>query len=63
MANKPLAAAHPGWNISVDEALENQRALDLDSLRATRPIHATVQTPPEIDEIFEKLARVIRAGA
>jgi aminopeptidase N len=65
MANKPLAAAHPDWNISVDETLENQRALDLDSLRATRPIHADVQTPSEIDAIFdtityEKGASVVR---
>jgi aminopeptidase N len=56
MANKPLAAAHPDWNISVDEALENQRALDLDALHSTRPIHADVQTPSEIDEIFDSIA-------
>jgi aminopeptidase N len=33
MANKPLAAAHADWNVGVDEAVENQRALDLDALR------------------------------
>ena len=42
MANKPLAAAQPEWNIAVDEAHENQTALGLDSLKATRPIHADV---------------------
>ena len=42
MANKPLAAAHPDWNIDVDEADENQTALGLDSLKSTRPIHADV---------------------
>ena len=26
MANKPLAAAHPDWNVPVDEAAENQMA-------------------------------------
>ena len=45
MANKPLAAAHPDWNVDVDEADENQTALALDSLTATRPIHADVSTP------------------
>ena len=45
MANKPLAAAQPEWNVAVDEALENQTALDLDSLKSTRPIHADVETP------------------
>ena len=42
MANKPLAAAHPDWNIAVDEAIENQTALGLDSLKSTRPIHSDV---------------------
>jgi aminopeptidase N len=65
MANKPLAAAHADWNIGVDEAVENQRALELDALRSTRPIHANVQTPSQIDEIFdaityEKGASVLR---
>jgi aminopeptidase N len=56
MANKPLAAAHPDWNIAVDEALENQTALSLDSLKATRPIHAAANTPAEIDEAFDAIA-------
>jgi aminopeptidase N len=56
MANKPLAAAHPEWNVPVDEALENQTALALDSLRSTRPIHAAANTPAEIDEAFDAIA-------
>jgi len=55
MANKPLAAAHSDWNIDVDEAMETQHALDLDSLSATHPIHADVQTPAEIDEFFDSI--------
>jgi aminopeptidase N len=55
MASKPLAAIHPDWNVNVDEALENQRALDLDMLHSTRPIHAEVRTPSEIDEIFDTI--------
>jgi aminopeptidase N len=56
MANKPLAVLHPEWNVAVDEAEENQSALALDSLKSTRPIHAEVQTPAEIDEAFDAIA-------
>jgi aminopeptidase N len=56
MANKPLAAAHPEWNVPVDEAEETQQALALDSLKATRPIHTDVQTPAQIDEAFDAIA-------
>ncbi|PYR48324.1 MAG: peptidase [Acidobacteria bacterium] len=56
MANKPLAAAHPDWTIAIDEAQENQTALALDSLKSTRPIHADVETPAQIDEAFDAIA-------
>ena len=56
MANKPLAATHPDWNIDVDEADENRTALGLDSLTSTRPIHADVMTPAQIDEAFDAIA-------
>jgi aminopeptidase N len=65
MANHPLAAWKPEWNIPVDEELETQEALALDSLRATHPIHVPVETPGEIDSVFdtivyEKGAAVLR---
>jgi aminopeptidase N len=56
MQNKPLAAAHPEWNIDVDEAADNQTALALDSLKSTRPVHSAVQTPAQIDEAFDAIA-------
>jgi aminopeptidase N len=56
MANHPLAAWRPDWNVAVDEALENQTALNLDSLKSTRPIHARVDTPAQIDEAFDAIA-------
>jgi aminopeptidase N len=56
MANKPLAVAHPEWSIDVDEADENRTALGLDSLKSTRPIHADVSTPAQIDEAFDAIA-------
>jgi aminopeptidase N len=56
MANKPLAAWRPDWNVPVDEVLETEQALTLDSLRATRPIHSAVTTPAEIDGAFDVIA-------
>ena len=56
MANKPLAALHPEWQIAVDEARENRTALGLDSLKSTRPIHADADTPAQIDEAFDAIA-------
>jgi aminopeptidase N len=56
MANTPLAALHPDWNIAVDEAQETQQALNLDSLKSTRPIQAKVETPAEIEEVFDAIA-------
>jgi aminopeptidase N len=56
MQNKPLAAAHPEWNITVDEAVDNQTALSLDSLKSTRSVHTDVQTPAQIDEAFDAIA-------
>jgi aminopeptidase N len=56
MANKPLAAAHPDWNVAVDEARETQTALSLDALRSTRPVHNDAETPAEIDEAFDAIA-------
>jgi len=55
MANKPVDAGHRDWNVDVDEAEENQQALALDSLNATRPIHVDVETPAQIDEAFDAI--------
>ncbi|HTK28697.1 MAG TPA: M1 family metallopeptidase [Vicinamibacterales bacterium] len=56
MANKPLADWHPDWQVPVDEALENKQAIDLDSLKATRAVHAAADSPGEINEAFDAIA-------
>jgi aminopeptidase N len=55
MANRPLAAMRPDWNIAVDEVVETQTALGLDGLKATHAIHAPAETPAEIDEAFDSI--------
>ncbi len=56
MANHPLEAWKPEWDVPVDEQAENQAALRLDALASTRPIQAAVETPAQIDEAFDPIA-------
>ena len=56
MANRPMAALHPEWDVAVDEALETQQALGLDSLASTRPVHVRADTPDEIEALFDAIA-------
>src|SRR5215470_7535164 len=56
MANRPLQAWKPEWNIPVDEELETQKALALDGLRSTHAIRSAVSTPAEIDAAFDPIS-------
>ena len=56
MANKPLAAWHPEWQMELDEVEETQAAVSTDALRATRSIRTKVETPDEINEVFDRIA-------
>jgi aminopeptidase N len=65
MANKPVAAWRPDWHVELDDAADTQGALGLDAMRSTRPIRMKVETPAEINEVFdgiayEKTAAVLR---
>lgn len=62
MANKPLAEWKPEWNVELDEVEETQKALSLDALRSTRAIRTNVQTPDEINEVFDAIAYEKSAG-
>ncbi len=54
MANHPLAAWKPEWNVPVDEEDEDQEALGLDALGSTRPVSAEVSTPAQIEAAFDQ---------
>jgi aminopeptidase N len=53
MSSHPLEAWRPEWRVDVDAADESQRALSLDSLASTHPIHAAVESPAEIEGSFD----------
>ena len=55
-ANKPLAAWKPEWKMDANAASETQAALGLDALRSTRAIHTQVETPAQINEVFDPIA-------
>ncbi|MGC1461824.1 MAG: M1 family metallopeptidase [Terracidiphilus sp.] len=56
MANKPLAAMHPEWNVDQDVAIDEDNTLDLDAQPTTRAIRAKAETPDEINEMFDGIA-------
>ena len=56
MANKPLAAWKPEWRVDLDDAADTQDALGIDALKSTRAIRMKVETPDEINEVFDGIA-------
>jgi aminopeptidase N len=62
MANKPLAAWKPDWDVELDDVQATQKALALDALRGTRAIRTKVETPEEINEVFDAIAYEKSAG-
>lgn len=56
MALKPSQTLHPEWNAALDAVQETDRALKLDALRNTHPIHARAETPDEINELFDSIS-------
>ena len=54
--SKPVAVWRPEWNVHLDEAAATQTALGLDALRSTRSIRTKVETPAEINEVFDGIA-------
>jgi aminopeptidase N len=56
MMSKPLKEWRPDWKVELDEVDDNHRAMNLDALRATRPIRSKASTPAEISELFDPIA-------
>ena len=53
---KAVAAFNPAWRVADDQALDTAHALDTDALQSTHPIRVTVETPEEINEIFDAIS-------
>jgi aminopeptidase N len=62
IANKPIAEWRPEWKVELDDAADTQSALGLDAMRTTRPIRLRVETPAEINEVFDGIAYEKTAG-
>jgi puromycin-sensitive aminopeptidase len=56
MERKPIAEWHPEWNPQIDEIRDTQSAMNTDALSTTRAIRTPVETPDEIDQIFDSIA-------
>src|SRR4030095_9645572 len=56
MANKPLAAWKPEWRVDLEDAADTQGALGIDAMKSTRAIRMKVETPEEINEVFDGIA-------
>jgi len=46
----------PEWQVDLDDVEETQTAVSTDALRSTRPIRTKVETPDEINEVFDGIA-------
>jgi aminopeptidase N len=53
---KAVTAFRPDWSEVDDEALSTAKALKADALRSTHPIRVKVETPDEINEIFDAIS-------
>src|SRR5688572_31960779 len=62
IASRPLAAWRPEWKVELDDAADTQSALGLDALRSTRAIRIQVETPDQINEVFDGIAYEKTAG-
>ena len=56
MERKPLRESHQEWNIDQEEARKTRDAMNIDALASTRPIRTHVETPDEINEVFDTIA-------
>jgi aminopeptidase N len=56
MERKPLRESHPEWNPQLEEERETETAMAIDALDSTRAIRTHVETPAEINQVFDAIA-------
>jgi aminopeptidase N len=56
MEFRPMREWKPEWHGELNEVRDTQRAMELDSFRATRPVRTQVATPGDINEVFDAIA-------
>jgi aminopeptidase N len=56
MQSKPVAAWKPDWQVELDAASDTQTALAVDTRTTTRAIRMKVETPEQINEVFDRIA-------
>ena len=56
MSPKPVKAAHPEWNMGLDEVQQTGGAMNTDSTKSTRAIRTDAATTNEIAELFDGIA-------
>jgi aminopeptidase N len=55
MESKSVDALHPEYHLYDEVQLETERAMQVDSLAATHPIHVAVQTAEEANALFDDI--------
>ncbi len=56
MAPKAVAAVNPAWSTAATDAQSTTRSLSSDMLKSTRAIRTHVETPAEIETLFDQIA-------
>lgn len=56
MSSKPLEAWKPEWKLNEEDVLQDSGSMNVDSVKATRPIHQEAETPGEINALFDGIA-------
>jgi len=50
------AAWKPEWHVELDDVRDTIQSLNVDSVRNTRPIQQSAETPEQIQELFDGIA-------
>ena len=56
MSSKPIEAWKPEWKQNEEDVADGSGSMNVDSVKATRPIHQPAETPAEINALFDGIA-------